>query len=70
MRTPSLVKRFEINERHGISFRAEAYNVFINANFGPPNTDFKSSYLWQDLHCRGQCPGSRDGSALRCLRTG
>jgi hypothetical protein len=65
MRTPFLVKRFEIKERHGISFRAEAYNVFINANFGPPNTDFKSSYLGKDRHCRGQCLGSADDPALR-----
>ncbi|HYK87434.1 MAG TPA: TonB-dependent receptor, partial [Acidobacteriota bacterium] len=35
----SLVKRFKIDERQGISFRAEAYNLFNNVNFGPPNTD-------------------------------
>jgi hypothetical protein len=33
----SLVKRFKIDERQGISFRAEAYNLFNNVNFGPPN---------------------------------
>ncbi len=36
----ALVKRFNINERHGILFRAEAYNLLNNVNFGPPNTDF------------------------------
>ena len=35
----SLVKRFRITDRQAISFRAEAYNAFNNANFGPPNTD-------------------------------
>ena len=30
----SLVKKFKITERHSISFRAEAYNVFNHPNFG------------------------------------
>ena len=30
----SLVKRFRITERHSVSFRAEAYNVFNHPNFG------------------------------------
>jgi hypothetical protein len=36
----SLVKRFRITERHGVLFRAEAYNLFNNSNFAPPNSDF------------------------------
>jgi hypothetical protein len=35
----SLVKRFRITERHAISFRTEAYNVFNNANFATPNAN-------------------------------
>jgi hypothetical protein len=38
----SLVKRFRINDRQAISFRAEAYNLFNNANFGPPSTDLSN----------------------------
>jgi len=35
----SLVKRFPLWwERHSVSFRAEAYNVFNNVNFGQPGT--------------------------------
>jgi Carboxypeptidase regulatory-like domain/TonB dependent receptor len=30
----SLAKRFKINEKHSISFRAEAYNLFNHPNFG------------------------------------
>ncbi len=30
----SLVKRFRITERHSVSFRAEAYNLLNNVNFG------------------------------------
>jgi hypothetical protein len=33
----SLVKKFKIAERHAVTFRAEAYNLFNNANFGAPN---------------------------------
>ena len=35
----SLVKKFKITERHAVSFRAEAYNLFNNANFGAPNAN-------------------------------
>jgi hypothetical protein len=35
----SVVKRFRINDRHAISFRAEAYNLFNNVNFKTPNDD-------------------------------
>jgi len=35
----SLVKKFRITERHSVSFRAEAYNLFNNANFGAPNAN-------------------------------
>jgi hypothetical protein len=35
----SLVKKFKIGERHAVSFRVEAYNLFNNVNFAPPNTD-------------------------------
>ena len=35
----SLVKKFKIAERHAISFRAEAYNLFNNANFATPNAN-------------------------------
>jgi hypothetical protein len=35
----SLVKKFKITERYAISFRAEAYNLFNNANFGAPNAN-------------------------------
>ena len=34
----SLVKKFPLTERHVISFRAEAYNLFNNTNFGLPNS--------------------------------
>ena len=30
----SLVKRFKITERHAVTFRAEAYNIFNHPNFG------------------------------------
>ncbi len=33
----SLVKRFKIWETHAVTFRAEAYNVFNNSNFGNPS---------------------------------
>ncbi|MBZ5617763.1 MAG: TonB-dependent receptor [Acidobacteriia bacterium] len=35
----SLVKKFKIAERHAISFRAEAYNLFNNASFATPNAN-------------------------------
>jgi hypothetical protein len=35
----SLVKKFRITERHAVSFRAEAYNLFNNSNFAAPNTN-------------------------------
>jgi hypothetical protein len=35
----SLVKKFEVIERHAVSFRAEAYNLFNNANFAAPNAN-------------------------------
>jgi len=35
----ALVKKFPVSERHVISFRAEAYNLFNNTNFGLPNND-------------------------------
>jgi hypothetical protein len=35
----SLAKQFRINEQHAVSFRAEAYNLFNNVNFGLPNSD-------------------------------
>ena len=38
----SLVKKFRITERYGISFRAEAYNLFNNANFDAPNTNLST----------------------------
>mgnify|MGYP001055319983 CR=1 FL=1 len=34
----SLVKRFKIKESHAIAFRAEAYNLFNNANFAAPGS--------------------------------
>jgi hypothetical protein len=33
----SVMKEFAITERTGIQFRAEAFNLFNHANFGPPN---------------------------------
>ncbi|MFN0168394.1 MAG: TonB-dependent receptor [Bryobacteraceae bacterium] len=38
----SLVKKFTITERHSVSFRAEAYNLFNNANFDAPNANLAS----------------------------
>ncbi len=35
----SLVKKFQIGERHAVSFRAEAYNLFNNVNFDAPNAN-------------------------------
>jgi hypothetical protein len=35
----SLVKKFKLTERRAVSFRAEAYNLFNNANFGAPNAN-------------------------------
>jgi hypothetical protein len=32
----SLVKHFKITERHVLTFRAEAYNIFNHPNFGNP----------------------------------
>jgi hypothetical protein len=34
-----VVKKFKINDRNAISFRAEAYNLFNNVNFSTPNAD-------------------------------
>jgi hypothetical protein len=36
----SLVKKFKITESHSVSFRAEAYNLFNNANFSLPGVTF------------------------------
>ena len=33
----SLVKKFKIWETHAVTFRAEGYNLFNNANFGNPS---------------------------------
>ena len=41
----SMVKRFKINDRHGILFRAEAYNLFNNVNFSLPGTDLSKPTL-------------------------
>jgi hypothetical protein len=35
----SLVKRFKLFETHAVTFRAEGYNLFNNANFGGPGTN-------------------------------
>jgi hypothetical protein len=35
----SVVKRFRITERHAVTFRAEAYNMFNKANFVNPGTN-------------------------------
>jgi len=35
----SLVKRFKIDARQGVSFRAEAYNLFNNVNFAAPDSN-------------------------------
>jgi hypothetical protein len=35
----SPVKKFKITERLALTFRAEAYNLFNNANFGAPNAN-------------------------------
>jgi len=35
----SLSKQFRLSEQHTISFRAEAYNLFNNVNFGMPNAN-------------------------------
>jgi Carboxypeptidase regulatory-like domain/TonB dependent receptor len=35
----SLSKRFTITERHAVLFRAEAYNLFNNVNFGSPTAN-------------------------------
>jgi hypothetical protein len=40
----SLVKKFRISERHAVSFRAEAYNLFNNANFAAPNATLDPSF--------------------------
>ena len=39
----SLVKRFKLTERHVVSFRAEAYNLFNNVNFGLPGVNLATS---------------------------
>ena len=40
----SLVKKFRITERHAVSFRAEAYNLFNNTNFAAPNATLGASF--------------------------
>ena len=52
----SLVKKFKITERYAVSFRAEAYNLFNNANFGAPNANLVTSATFGKL-------GSPVGSA-------
>ncbi|HEY3441443.1 MAG TPA: TonB-dependent receptor [Paludibaculum sp.] len=39
----SLVKRFKIYETHAVTFRAEGYNVFNNANFAAPATSLTNT---------------------------
>jgi hypothetical protein len=38
----SLSKRFTIGERHAVLFRAEAYNIFNNVNFGNPSANLNT----------------------------
>ncbi len=40
----SMAKKFRITERQAISFRAEAYNLFNNANFAAPNATLDASF--------------------------
>jgi hypothetical protein len=39
----SLVKKFQIRERHAVSLRAEAYNLFNNVNFDAPNANLATA---------------------------
>jgi len=39
----SLVKRFKITETHVVTFRAEAYNLLNNPNFGGLSVDVNSA---------------------------
>lgn len=45
----SLVKRFRIYENHAVTFRAEAYNVFNNVNFGNPSVSLTSPQTFGKL---------------------
>lgn len=48
----SLVKRFKITERHVVSFRAEAYDLFNNVNFrfpGASSTNLALNYPGANL---------------------
>jgi len=39
----SLIKRFNFTERVGLDFRAEFFNIFNHAQFGPPGSDMAES---------------------------
>ncbi|MBZ5727530.1 MAG: TonB-dependent receptor [Acidobacteriia bacterium] len=45
----SLVKRFRIYEKHAITFRAEAYNIFNDANFGNPTVSLTTPQTFGKL---------------------
>jgi hypothetical protein len=38
----ALIKKFDIHDQHVITFRAEAYNLFNNVNFGTPNLNLST----------------------------
>jgi hypothetical protein len=45
----SLVKRFRLYEHHSLTFRAEAYNIFNNVNFGNPSVSLTSPQTFGKL---------------------
>lgn len=61
----SLVKRFPIWERHTLTFRAEAYNVLNNPNFGGLQTNLNNTATFGRLT---STVGGIQGSAARVLQ--
>jgi hypothetical protein len=60
----SLVKRFKITESHAVSFRAEAYNLFNNANFANPGMTLTNYSADQTRNTFGKISATVGGARI------